>query len=295
MATYETAQTQYISVNDVRFAYRRLGSTVGTPLVMFMHFRGTMDHWDPTLINPIAARRPVLLIDNAGIGRSSGTIPPSFAQWAAHYMSVVQALGIPHVDVAGFSMGGCVAQMAALNYPRVVRRLILLGTTPSIGDGVVRADLGPFNQLRAASSHQEQEAAFLSSFFRDSPASQAAGKAAWHRISHSRSDPVDHVPAAGAKRQGIAFANFMNPKLATEASYNRFNELQLPVLIANGSDDLLLPTENSILMYNKLRHANAQLHLFPNSGHGFLYQYAKDLSKLINDFLDRSAPPSSRL
>lgn len=195
-----------------------------------------MDHWDPALINPIAVRRPVLLIDNAGVGRSSGTIPPSFAEWAAHYMSVVNSLGISQVDVAGFSMGGCAAQMAALNYPREVRRLILLGTTPSTGEGVVRADLGPFNQLRAASSHQEQETAFLCAFFRDSPASQAAGKAAWKRITSSRSDLVGHVPAAGAKKQGIAFANFMNPKLAANASYNRFSELQLPVLIANGKE-----------------------------------------------------------
>lgn len=131
-------------------------------------------------------------------------------------------------------MGGCVAQLAALNAPDLVRKLILLGTTPSTGEGVVRADLGPFNQLASAVSEQEQQAAFLETFFTDSETSQAAGKAAWDRISSARKDRVEHVPVKVAKKQGAAFANFMNKKLAKEASYDRFEELQLPVLIANG-------------------------------------------------------------
>ena len=54
-----------------------------------------------------------------------------------------------------------------------------------------------------------------------------------------------------------------------------------------GNDDLLLPTENSILMWKKLSKKNAQLHLYPDAGHAFLYQYADEFSKLINDFLDK--------
>ena len=137
-----------------------------------------MDHWDPALINPLAEARPVLLIDNAGVGRSGGEVPKTFAGWAKHYIDVISSLGMRQVDVMGFSMGGCVAQLVALNAPEgMVRRLVLCGTTPSIGEGVTTAPLGPFNQLKAAATDHEQKLAFLSTFFTDSDRSQTAGDA----------------------------------------------------------------------------------------------------------------------
>src|SRR5690606_2060837 len=113
--------------------------------------------------------RPVLLIDNAGVGRSGGQVPKTFPEGAKHYIDVISELGVRQVDVMGFSMGGCVAQLVALNAPRgMVRRMVLCGTTPSTGEGVVTAPLGPFNQLKAAVTDQEQKSAFLSSMFVDS-------------------------------------------------------------------------------------------------------------------------------
>ncbi|KAF7563321.1 hypothetical protein G7046_g795 [Stylonectria norvegica] len=295
MATYETAQDQFITVAGIRFAYRHLGPKHGVPLVMLMGFRGTMDHWDPALVNPLAARRPVIFIDNAGVGRSGGEVPTTFAGWAHHYLAVLQALGIKQIDLLGYSMGGCVAQILALNAPGLVRRLILCGTIPSSGQGVTTAPIGPFNRLKAASTEEEHRAAFISSFFTTSKQSQAAGAAAWERITHARSDRSDHVDPANARRQGIAFVKFMDPKQAKDASYDRFDELRMPVLIANGNDDLLLPTENSILMWKKLSKADAQLHLYPDAGHAFLYQYAIEFSRLVNDFLDDEPKTVSRL
>jgi pimeloyl-ACP methyl ester carboxylesterase len=194
-----------------------------------------MDHWDPALVNPLAAARPVLLIDNAGVGRSGGTVPKTFSGWAQHYIDVICALDIRQVDVMGFSMGGCVAQLVALNAPRgLVRRLVLCGTIPSSGQGVVTAPLGPFNQLKAAVTDQQQKDAFLATFFTPSRRSQAAGEAAWARIIGARPGRSHYVPADGAHRQAVAFAKFMDPKQAMEASYDRFHHLDLPVLIANG-------------------------------------------------------------
>ncbi|KAK2597305.1 hypothetical protein QQS21_006079 [Conoideocrella luteorostrata] len=295
MATYETAQDQFVIVGDVRFAYRRLGRLYGTPLVLLMHFRGTMDHWDPALINPLAARRPVVLIDNSGVGRSQGDVAKTFACWAKNYIDVIETLGIRRADVMGFSMGGCVAQVVALNAPKLVRKLVLCGTSPSTGEDVRRAPLGPFNKLKAAVTAEEHRTAFLDTFFHSSDTSQAAGRAAWDRINNSRPNRSDYVGAQNSRKQAISFAKFMDPKQAKNASFDRFHELQIPVLIANGSNDLLLPTENSIVMWKKLRHANAQLHLYPDSGHGFLYQYADSFSTLINDFLDNDGGRAGRL
>lgn len=193
-----------------------------------------MDHWDPALVNPIAAARPVLLIDNAGVGKSEGEVPRTYAGWTKHYIDVIKGLGFGSVDVLGYSMGGCVAQMLALDGKGLVRRLVLCGTTPSTGEGVKRAPTGPFNQLKDAVTEEEHRAAFLEAFFEPSETSQAAGRASWDRIAKSRPNRLPHVGAAGSRSQGIAFVKFMDPKLAKDASYNRYNELQLPVLIVNG-------------------------------------------------------------
>lgn len=203
--------------------------------------RGTMDHWDPALINPLAARRPVVLIDNSGVGRSQGEVAKTFTGWAKNYIDVIEALGIRRADVMGFSMGGCVAQMVALNAPKLVRSLILCGTVPSTGEGVSRAPIGPFNQLKAAVTAEEHRKAFLDTFFHTSERSQAAGMAAWDRITTARSNRSDYVDAQNSHRQAISFAKFMDPKQANDASYDRFHELQLPVLIANGKSTLILP------------------------------------------------------
>ncbi|KAM4065217.1 alpha/beta hydrolase fold domain-containing protein [Hirsutella rhossiliensis] len=293
--TYEDAPDHFIQVNDIRFAYRRLGQPDGIPLVLLMHFRGTMDHWDPALVNPLAELRPVVLIDNAGVGRSGGQVPKTFGGWARHYIDVMQALGIKRADVMGFSMGGCVAQMIALDAPRLVRCLVLCGTIPSTGEGVTTAPTGPFNRLKDAMSADEQRDAFLSSFFTGSARSQAAGRASWDRISASRPDRSPYVSPESARRQAIAFAKFMDPSQAKYASFDRLHELELPVLIANGSHDLLLPTDNSIVMWKKLRHADAQLHLYPDAGHGFLYQYAGPFAALVNNFLDSTSSRDSHL
>lgn len=194
-----------------------------------------MDHWDPALVNPLAAARPVVLIDNAGVGRSGGEVPKTLAAWARHYVAVLAALGVGRADVMGFSMGGCVAQLVALNAPRLVRCLVLCGTTPSAGPGVTRAPIAPFNQLKAAATPDEHRDAFLAACFTASPRSQAAGRAAWARIVAARPDRTPAVPPAAAHRQAVAFAKFMDPAQAADASYARLHELRLPVLIANGT------------------------------------------------------------
>ena len=193
-----------------------------------------MDHWDPALVNPLAVKRPIILIDNAGVGRSEGEVPLTYAEWAQHYINVLEALNVQKADVMGFSMGGCVAQMVALNAPGLVRKLVLCGTSPSYGEGVKRADIGPFNKLKDAKTMEEHREAFVKGMFTDSDSGREAARKAWDRICGARKDRSDYVDPANSRRQGIAFMNFMNPKEAKNGSYNRFDELKMPVLIANG-------------------------------------------------------------
>src|ERR1700694_2271068 len=135
-ASNTTASTQYVTVADSTYAYRRFGSGPGVPLLFLQHFSGTLDNWDPAVTDPLALGRSVILFESAGIGRSSGKVPETVAGMADHDMKFLDALGLTRVDVLGFSLGGMVAQVIALKRPALLRRIILTGTGPEGGVGV---------------------------------------------------------------------------------------------------------------------------------------------------------------
>jgi pimeloyl-ACP methyl ester carboxylesterase len=133
---HQTAPTQFVDAAGIRFAYRRFGKSGGVPLVLNMHFTGTMDHWDPAVTDGLAHDREVILFNNAGISSSSGEVPNTIEKMAANAAAFIEALGLTQVDVLGFSLGGLVAQELALAEPALVRRLILVGTGPRSGEGM---------------------------------------------------------------------------------------------------------------------------------------------------------------
>src|SRR3978361_353229 len=104
--THQTAPTQFVEANGIRFAYRRFGKAGGVPIVLNQHFTGTMDYWDPAVTDGLAQGREVILFDNAGVAGTSGETPASFQEMAAHAVSFIRALGLETVDVLGFSIGG---------------------------------------------------------------------------------------------------------------------------------------------------------------------------------------------
>ncbi|KAL0465934.1 Alpha/Beta hydrolase protein [Neurospora intermedia] len=293
--TFSTAQDLFIPLgkDGQRMSYRLLGpspsSSVNTPLVMLNGFRCTMDQWDPALIDPLAAQRPVILTDIPGVGRSEGAIPLSITEWAQSLVDMLIVLNIPQVDVFGYSVGGCNAQMMALIAEEYsggkvkVRRLVLAGTTPSDGPGVKKfkdVELRAFKKLLAAQTLEQQRQAFMKRFFgRCSENCWAEGEKSWKRIVGNRKKRMEHSGQEGSERQGTAFFGFMG-----EGSLEKLKGLKIPVLIAHGAHDMVFPLENSYLMYKTL--PNAYLHLYPDSGHGFLYQCADHFSSLINLFLD---------
>ncbi|KAL8739085.1 MAG: hypothetical protein Q9190_007894, partial [Brigantiaea leucoxantha] len=183
MSTQQTAKTQYIETHSIRFAYRQFGLSSQVPLVMMQHFRGTMDHWDPALINRLASQRTLLLLDNAGLGRSSGPVASSFSSWAHNVILLLQALRIQQIDLLGFSMGGCGAQMVALKAPQLVRRLVLAGTQPSAGQGVVNGDVGTFMQIAQAVSVEESRLAVEKTFYYPNERGRRVARESWDRIS----------------------------------------------------------------------------------------------------------------
>src|ERR1700716_2871353 len=134
--SHQTAPTQFVEANGIRFAYRRFGNAAGVPLVFNQHFTGTMDHWDPAVTVGLAKDREVILFNNAGVSSSSGEVPTTFEETGANAIAFIKALGLKKVDVLGFSIGGFVAQEITLQAPDLVRRLVLVGTGPRGGQGM---------------------------------------------------------------------------------------------------------------------------------------------------------------
>src|SRR6266853_6802167 len=134
--SHQTAPTLFVDAAGVRFAYRRFGKSAGVPLIFNMHFTGTMDHWDPLVTDGLAATREVILFNNAGVSSSSGEVPIRCEEMGANAIAFIRALGLKHVDVLGFSIGGFVAQEITLQAPDLVRRLVLVGTGPRGGENM---------------------------------------------------------------------------------------------------------------------------------------------------------------
>src|ERR1700724_930594 len=118
--THQTAPTQFVQANGIRFAYRRFGKPDGVPLVFIQHFRGGMDHWDPAVTAGFADHRPDILFDNAGVAASTGETPDTINAMADHAADFIGALGLAQVDLLDFSIGGYIAQTLALRRPALI-------------------------------------------------------------------------------------------------------------------------------------------------------------------------------
>src|SRR3984893_4306483 len=156
MTSYtHTALTEFIEADGTRFAYRRFGDPIGTPMVLLQHFMGNLDNYDPAITDTLAMGREVILTDNAGVGLSTGEAPETVAGMARDVASLIDALSLEHVDLFGFSMGGFVAQQIAVDRPDLVRRLVLVGTGPRGGDGMdqLAPDVAPL----FATAYQPQD------------------------------------------------------------------------------------------------------------------------------------------
>ena len=295
MITAQTAVTQYIvAANDVKYAYRRIGIDHGTPLVMHIHFRANMDFWDPLLLNTLGSHRPVVIFDQTGVGRTLGTVPTTFQGWADDLLAFVQALDLKQIDLLGFSMGGIAVQMVALKAPQLIRRLILAGTSSSMTPaeqipGVVwpRDQALPqyLKALSTAATEDEGKEAIFYSFFYDDAVGRAAVEAYWKRLSERATEPVNLMLLdrdGGSKNQLQSSMAYRTPN--PDQPFSRLKELQMPVLIMNGDNDLLIPSSRSWEMYIGIE--NAQLILYPKAGHGFLWQYAELVGEHINQSLD---------
>jgi pimeloyl-ACP methyl ester carboxylesterase len=281
--THNTAPTQYIDAGGRRFAYRRFGRPGRPPLMFFQHFRGNLDDHDPSLSDDFADDREVILFDNAGVASSSGTVPGTIEAMARDAITFVDALGLTVIDVVGHSMGGLVAQEVALARPDLVRRLVLVGTGPRGGEGIGASPAWVAELFTR--QYERQEDMWLPILFAPSVTSQAAGRAFIERIL-ARADRDTPVSDQSITAQRAAIAAY---GAAKDPSYARLKGLRLPVLVVNGTDDIVIPTINSYVLQQFL--PSAELILYPDANHGSHFQYPGLFARHARIFLDGQALP----
>lgn len=274
-ATLETAPTRYIESRTIRFAYRRLGPATGTPLVLLQHFSGNIDAWDPAVVNALAADRPVIAFDNAGVGRSSGQTPDNVAAMARDAIDFINALGLAKVDLLGFSLGGCVAQQIAAEHGQLIRKLILVGTAPRGGEEHL------LTVLQDAFSDADAPDPRLPLFFTKSSASRSSGLAFLKRARVRLDDRDTDNGKAVTDPQAKALITWC---ATPDPGHEILRAIHQPALVVSGSHDTMLPADNAYAMFKQL--SNAQLVLYPDSGHGALFQHHEMFVGHVRAFLD---------
>lgn len=273
--TAETVDTSYIEADGIKFAYRTFGKPSNVPLVFCQRFRGTIDDWDPALVNAVAKERTVILFDNVGVGLSSGEVAETFYETAKSAITFIEALGLKEVDLLGFSMGGYIAQIVALERPDLVRRLILAGTGAGTGEGTKEGNPEVFEVAFKPVNDPED---FLYLFFEPTETSRDAGLKYLERLTRRMNSRAPLVKPESVQAQIKGALDWKG-----NSTFDRLGEIKQPVLVANGNNDIMIPTINSYILSMQI--PKAQLIIYPDSGHGFLFQHADLFAMHISIFL----------
>jgi acetyl esterase/lipase/pimeloyl-ACP methyl ester carboxylesterase len=263
-STSKKAVTKTVEVAGTPFAYREVGPATGIPVVFLHHFTAILDDWDPAVVDGIAAERRVILVDLRGVGGSGGTTPDSVEAMAGDAIAFLEALGLSTVDLLGYSLGGMVAQVIVQQRPGLVRRVILAGTAPAGDPGPAATGAILQAALEKAGAQGKHPKHFL--FFSPTAASQAAADAFLARLDERTEDRDAPVSDETIGAQLTALA-----KWEQGTSPAGLADVDRPVLVVNGDDDTMLPTISSFHLARML--PGAQLSIYPDSGHGGIFQH----------------------
>lgn len=276
-STWVEAPTLQVAAGGETLAYRDLGASGGTPVVLLAHLAATLDEWDPRVIDRLAEHHRVVAVDLPGVGASTGRVASTVADMAAAAIGFIETMGFAEVDVLGFSLGGFIAQQIVLDRPDLVRRLVLAGTGPAGGDGINRAT-GPayvyWDIIRGLLARTDAKK-FL--FFRRDTAGKTAAKAYLERLNERIMDR-DQPITVRAFRAQLAAIQAWGRQAPQDLS-----AITAPTLIANGDHDRMVPSALSEDLHRRI--AGSTLTIYPNSGHGGVFQHHQQFSNLVVEHL----------
>ncbi|MCM0618331.1 alpha/beta hydrolase [Paenarthrobacter sp. TYUT067] len=275
--SYLQVPAKTLTANGVSYAYREMGPKGGVPVVFLIHLAGTMDNWDPSIIDPIAEKHHVITFSNRGVGATTGSVPDSIEAMADDAAAFIQALGYPAVDLFGFSLGGMIAQSLVVKHPGLVRKLVLAGTGPAGGEGIQKI-MGTtyFDVVRGALTRQDPKE-FL--FFNRNAAGKPAARAFMNRLNRRTTNREAPISLKAFQTQLKAIRRW---GLSPSADLGVINQ---PTLIANGDNDRMVPSVLSSDMHRRI--PGSELVIYPDSGHGGIFQFHDRFVPVALEFLGR--------
>jgi pimeloyl-ACP methyl ester carboxylesterase len=273
--TWQNVPTHTIHAGGVEFAYRQLGPNSGVPVVFLTHLAAVLDNWDPRVVDGIAAERRVITFDNRGVGASSGSTPRTIDEMASDAVTFIRGLGFDQVDLFGFSMGGMIAQLIAREEPQLVRKMIIAGTGPAGGEGIDGVTRISYLDIARGLLTRQDPKQFL--FFTRTPNGRRAGKEFLARLQERTSDRDKAISVRSFRAQLKAIHRWGQQQPADLSSIHQ------PVLVMNGESDRMVPSKNSVDLDRRL--SNSQLVLYPDAGHGGVFQFHEDFVKRALEFL----------
>ncbi len=274
--TWRTTPNRTINVDGTPFVYRELGPKSAVPVVFLHHFTAVLDDWDPRVIDGIATQRHVITFDNRGVGGTGGSVPHTIDEMAEDAVAFIHALGYDHVDLLGFSLGGGVAQVIALNHPELVRRAIFAGTGPRGGGGIEKMPLIVGSAYTKAALNRLDPRHFL--FFNRNAAGKRAATDYMARLKERTSDRDKGISmqARLAQLKAIRAAGLVTP--------DDLSKITHPVFVANGDNDVMVASRHSEDLARRI--PNAKLTIYPDSGHGGVFQHHQQFVPAVLEFLE---------
>jgi pimeloyl-ACP methyl ester carboxylesterase len=277
ITSYAKAPARTVSAGGVTFAYRELGPKGGIPVVFFVHLAATLDNWDPRIVDPIAKNRHVITFDQRGVGASTGEVPDSIEAMADDAYTFIRALGFDKIDIFSFSLGGFIAQALVVKHPELVRKLVLTGTGPAGGKDIDKVARTTYYDILRAALTRSDAKEFL--FFNRNATGKPAAKAFIKRLQERTVDRDAPIKVKAFQTQLNAIKKWGR---STPADLSKITQ---PTLIANGDNDRMVPSVLSEDMHRRI--TGSELIIYPDSGHGGIFQFHDKFAPVAVKFLSR--------
>jgi pimeloyl-ACP methyl ester carboxylesterase len=277
ITSYAQAPARTITAGGVKYAYRELGPKGGIPVVFFVHLAATLDNWDPRIIDPVAKDHHVIAFDNRGVGASSGQVPDSIEAMADDAYTFIKALGFDKIDIFSFSLGGMIAQALVVKHPDLVRKLILTGTGPKGGKDIDKVAGTTYYDILRATLTRSDPKEFL--FFNRDTTGKLAAKAFVNRLQERTVDRDAEIKLTAFRTQLKAIKKW------GRGTPDDLSTITAPTLIGNGDNDRMVPSVLSEDLHRRIK--DSKLVIYPNSGHGGIFQFHDKFAPLAVEFLAR--------
>jgi pimeloyl-ACP methyl ester carboxylesterase len=245
------------------------------PILLVRPAQADINAWEPSTLSELSTNHTVIVFDNRGVGNTTiGIKPFSIQQSATDTVGFLDALKIQKADVLGFSMASFIAQEITLLHPEKVNRLILYGATCG-GEGNIPQAPQVVKILSDLVNNRTQDPEKILS---------VTFPLEWVKSHPNRTIPESKeiVTSNTLKQQFNLNEAWLAPNWSGVCS--QLSKISKPTLVITGTEDVAVPAANSLIIVEKI--PGSWLVQIKGGGHGLMYQYPEQFSKIVKAFLE---------